>query len=131
MCYKRNGLKSYQLSTDITSSISIIVVRKTKLTIILCIYILALCLTCIKQLFTDLFLYHFRTTDSDAHTHLWSLHNSDRNQPNNHTVRSIRYFNRQKIGLPFMLQHAYTLFIRAHLPGLAQFGSTQLDKIHV
>ena len=36
---------------------------------ILCTYILVLYLSCIKRLFMDLLLFHFRTKDSDMHAY--------------------------------------------------------------
>ena len=79
----------HQLSVDSASSTSIIVsvqidftASKSTQTIVL--HISFLHRAC-AQLFTNLFLIHFQTKDSDTHAyaHSWSSHHSARNQPNN------------------------------------------------
>ena len=84
----------HQLSADSASSTSIIVsvqiASKSTQTVVLNLFY-------IERLFTDLFLIHFQTKDSDTHAyaHSWSSHDGARNQPNNQLLT------------PFLLQHVF------------------------
>ena len=64
------------------TSFIIIVVRKAHLISALCIHIVLLYVFYIKQLFTNMFLFHFQTNDNDMHAYedSWHSEESDRKQ---------------------------------------------------
>ena len=64
---------SQVITYQLTSSTSITVVRIFYFTVVLCAYVIMLYLFYIKQLFTNLFSFHFQTKDSDTYmyVHRW------------------------------------------------------------
>ena len=68
----------------VACSMLIIILRIIYFTVVLCVHVTVLYLFYIKQWFTNLFLFHFQTKDSDTHAyaHSWSPNDGDRNQQN-------------------------------------------------
>ena len=71
----------YQIPQPVIRT-SLIVLRKIHFTVAFCIYIVVLY---IKQLLTNMFLFHFQIKDTDVHVYAgsWNFENGDRNQQNN------------------------------------------------
>ena len=71
---------NYQITRAHSTSITI--VRITYFTVVISIYLIVLYLFCINQPFSNLFLFHFQTKDSDTHAYAypWSSNDGDRNQ---------------------------------------------------
>ena len=74
------------------SNTSIIVVRKTRLTVALCIYI-ASRLFYIKRLFTNTCFLQFQTKDTDMHVYVdsWHSEDSEKSQQTNKLLSTFLY----------------------------------------
>ena len=87
-------------------------VRKIYFTVVLCVHIIVLYLSQMKQFFTNLLLFHLQTKASELHPyeHSWSPNDGDRNKKNDYITFGLVSF----ITYAFMLLknpiHQYNIF---------------------